>query len=804
MVQDLRIGLRNLRQAGAFATTAILTLALGIGLATAVFTVADALLLRPLPVRDQDRLVVVWGARRDGTFDDYPMMRADAFAFARRARSMERVEFFTNRGARPLSVRDGSRVFRLRTANVSGGFFDLLGARPLLGRATRSEDDIVGAAPVMVLSYRGWQQFFGGDSNVVGRRLVIDETGAARTIVGVMPQGLDFPRGTDFWSAEMPAAWPLGSDPLYLELDAVGRLRPGASPAQAAAELTDYFSRSDAPQWQRTLHGVAHSFSTEVLGDSKAAVMAFAAAACLLLIITCVNVANLLLVRGLSRVREIAVRSTLGASRGRIIGQLVGESAILSLAGGILGTGLAAVAVRGFLAVAPDGLPRLDEIHMNGTAFASAFAITAIVTVLFALAPAIVTSRVELQDVLRAGARQSGASRGFRFATEALVAGQVALALVVLSAAGLIARSLINLERVGLGFEPSQLLIGELAVPYATFGNTKQQLALLDRLVPRLQAIPGVRAVSPVLAPPFAVGGVDGQPSIEGQSDEEKKRNPIVDIQIVAPSYFSTLGIPVLRGRAFTDDDRVGAPPTVLISESVARHYWPGQDPIGKRLVGGSAQPATVVGVVPETRYRDLRTPRLSMYFALRQSEFPVVPATLAIRTDGRPADLTPAIRRAISDVDPGVALLSALPFEQLLERPRAQPRLNALLLSAFAVAAVSLAAVGLYAVMATLVRQRTRELGVRMALGATGNDLLRMVIRRALTLAAIGAGAGLAGALFANQLLSAMLFEVSPTDALTLAAVAVALLVVAVVASIVPARSSARIDPATALRSEG
>src|SRR5262249_36389150 len=240
MVQELRIGLRNLRQSRGFAATAILTLALGIGLATAVFTVADALLLRPLPVRDQNRVVVVWGARRDGTFDDYPLMRADAEALSRRVRSMDRVEYFTNRGARPLSIRDGTKVFRLRTANVSGGFFDLLGARPLLGRSVRPEDDVVGAAPVMVLSYCGWQRFFGGDSNVVGRRLVIHETGEARTIVGVMPQGLDFPRGTDFWSAEYPVAGALGSDPHYMELDTVGRLRPGASPDQAAAELTDY------------------------------------------------------------------------------------------------------------------------------------------------------------------------------------------------------------------------------------------------------------------------------------------------------------------------------------------------------------------------------------------------------------------------------------------------------------------------------------------------------------------------------------------------------------------------------------
>jgi putative ABC transport system permease protein len=517
-------------------------------------------------------------------------------------------------------------------------------------------------------------------------------------------------------------------------------------------------------------------------------------------------VANLLLVRGLSRVREIAVRSALGAARGRIVGQLVTESALLGLGGAILGIALALFAVDVFVAFAPPGTPRLDEIALNATTIGGAVAITAIVTLLFALAPAVITSRVELQDALRSGSRQSGASRRFRQGTEALVVGQVALALLVLSAAGVIARSLTKLERVDLVLEPSQLLIAELAVPSAGFGDAQKQIALLDRLLPRLEAMPGVGSVAPVLTAPFvSAGGVFGQLAAEGQTAEEAARNPMLIFEVVTPSYFATFGIPVLRGRPVTDQDRESSPSVVVISESVARHYWPGSDPIGKRLTWGESgeRRATVVGLVPETRYRDLRDARPTIYFPLRQSEFPVAPMTLAVRTTGRSADLVPTIRRVISETEPGVELVSAAPFETLLEKPLAQPRLNALLLGMFAAAAVALAAVGLFGVMAAMVRQRTRELGVRMALGATAANVERLVLGRGMALATVGASIGLVGALAGNQLLSAMLFEVSPTDAFTLVVAAITLLGVAALASLIPARSSTRIEPAISLQAE-
>jgi len=542
-----------------------------------------------------------------------------------------------------------------------------------------------------------------------------------------------------------------------------------------------------------------------VLGDTKPALLVFSTAAALLLLITCINVANLLLVRGLARVREIAVRSALGAGQRHLVGQLLAENALLALAGGALGVVVAAAAVRLFVAFAPPRVPRLDEIHVNAAALVGAVGITGLAMLIFALAPAVITSRVDLERVLRSDTRQSTGRRA-RLAREVLVAGQVALALIVLSAAGLIVRSLINLERVDLSFQSSGLLIADLTMQGDLYGDAKKQRAMLERLVPELQALPDVRAASPVVAAPFSGnGGWDGRPAADGQSPEQAGTNPMVNMEVATPDYFRTLGVPVIRGRGFTDADREGVPGAVIVSQSTARLYWPGADPIGRRLRMGEKleQVFTVVGVVPDTRYRDLRDARPSIYFPLRQSFFPFAPWTMAIRTTGSPADAVPAIRRVISETAPGVALVSAAPFGDFLDGPLAQPRLNALLLAVFAGAAVALAAVGLFGVMMTMVRQRTRELGVRMALGATARDLRRMVMRRGLLIAGVGSVLGLLGALLANRLLVTLLYGVTPTDLVTMTAVTGLLLGVALLASLVPARATARIDAVVALRTE-
>jgi putative ABC transport system permease protein len=802
LFQNIRVGVRSLCRRPGFALVAVLTLALGIGLSTAVFTVADALLLRRLPVRDQDRLVVLWGSATDRAFN-YPVDFSDGRELMRSARTLERAGLFLYNGASPLPIRDGDEVSRLRRALVSGEFFDVLGVRATLGRALRPTDDVRGAAPVLVLSHAAWQQRFNADPHVLGRRVVMYGDGTPYTIVGVMPQGLDYPRGTDFWAPVVPSMSPEGLSRMGFYV--IGRLAPGATPANAAEEMTAFFRRAEASSWEREHHGVASPWPRLVIGDARPALIAFAAAAGLLLLMACVSVANLLLVRGFARIREVAVRSALGASRRRIMLQLLTESALLAITGGALGVAVAAAAVECFVAFAPPGMPRLDEIHMNATALTGAVAITAVAMMFFSLAPVVLTSRMHLQQVLRTDTRQS-ASRRSRLAAEALVAGQLGLALLVLSGAGVITRSLMKLEQAELSLEPSRLLIGEFAMRSDLYGDPSKQRALLERLVPQLEAIPGVRAASPVVAVPFSgTGGWDGKLTAEGQSPEEAATNPMLNMEVVTPGYFTTLGIPVLRGRGFTDQDREDAPLALVVSQSAAQHYWPGNDPIGRRLMMGAnlEHTLTVVGIVADARYRDLRDARPSIYFPLRQSFFPFTPTTLAIRTEGRPTELVATIRRVISESEPGVALASAAPFETFLKEPLAQPRLNALLLVVFAGAAVALAAVGLFGVMATMVRQRTQEFGIRLALGAAPRDLRRMVMRRGLAIGTAGLVPGLLGALVANHLLVALLYEVSPTDGATLVAAAGFLFSVAGLASAIPARFSTRVDPVAALRAE-
>src|SRR6476661_1324339 len=801
-IHNLRLAARSLHRWGGIALVALTILALGIGLSIAVFTVADALLLRPLPVRDQARLVVLWGAAPDRLFNN-PLEWSDGREFARGARTLDRAALFLYNGAAPLPLRDGDRVSRLRRALVSGEFFDVLGARPVLGRALRRGDDVPGAEPVAVLSYTAWRERFNADAGVIGRQVVTYGEGTVYTIVGVMPEGLDYPNGTDFWAPVVPSMSP---DALsLLAFYVIGRLAPGASSASAANELTTFLQRPGASSWQGQLHGVATSWPRLVIGDVRPALFAFAAAAGLLLLITCINVANLLALRGVARVREVAVRSALGGTRTRIGLQLFTENVLLAIAGGALGVAVAAGAVRLFVAFAPPDLPRLGEVHLNTMALAGALAITAVTILLFGLAPAILTSRLELQAALRSDTGHS-ATRRSRVGTEALVGAQLARALLVLAAAGALTRSLINLQRADLSLDPSYLWIGELALQSEVLASPEKQREMLKQLMPQLEAIPGVRAISPVVAVPFSgAAGWDGKPAAEGQSPQEAAANPILNMEVVAPEYFATLGVPVLRGRTFTDRDREDALRVVVVSQSAARHYWPGDDPLAKRLNVGADfdRVVTVVGVVPDTRYRDLREARASIYFPLDQSFFPFAPTSLAIRTDSRTSAPISTIRRVIHETAPGVALVSVASFGTFLEGPLAQPRMNALLLAVFAAAALTIASVGLFGVMAAMVRQRTRELGIRLALGAAPGDLRRMVMRRGLTVASGGVLVGLLGTFLANRLLVPLLYNVAPTDGMTLLIATAVLLGVAGLATAIPARLSTRVDPLLALRAD-
>ena len=795
--RDLRQAIRGIRRTPAFGATVIAILALGIGLATAVFTVADAVLLRRLPVLDQDRIVILNGEAPRKGLDNVPLDVDGARDFARSTRTLARAAFFLYNGAVPVTIRDAARTSRLQAALVSGDYFDILGARPLMGRALRSEDGVDGAAPVLVLSHHAWQERFGGDATVLGRQMFIEEYGRAFSIVGVMPAGLDYPRGTDAWLAIF-AVIPRKSA-RYVSLDLIGRLAPGATLADARSEMTAFFHRSGTAAFFADVHGVARTLPELTLGDARPAIVTFTLAAALLLVITSVNVANLLLVRGLSRVREIAIRTALGASRVRLLLQLLTEDASLALLGGVLGVAVAVALVQAFVALAPNGTPRLDEVAVNPRLLLVAVAITAVATLLSSVAPAFVGTSTDVQRALRADARLT-ASRGSRLLGEALVSSQVALAVVVLSAAGLVARSFARLAHVDLAFQPANVMIAELTTEGETFAN-----GVLERILTSVQAVPGVRGASTVVSVPYSTTrSWEGRPKAEGQSEQDAAHNPMVDLEVVGPEFFSTLGLPVTKGRAFSPSDISGAPAVVVISESAARRYWPGEDPIGKRMDGGSSSLVTVIGVVPDTRYRDLRDPHSTIYFPLAQSPFfPFSPTTLVIRTTRAPADAAAALRGAIAEVAPSVALARVMTFDQLLAGPLAEPRMNALLLLLFGLSAIVLASVGLFGVLATMVRQRRRELGIRMTLGAAPGEIAGLVVRRGLVLVTLGTASGLLVALGTNRLLASLLFEVSPTDAVTLGVVAATVGIVALLASAIPAHASSRIDPAIALRSD-
>lgn len=799
--------LRSILRAPRFAATVIAILSLGIGLSTAVFTVADALVLRKLPMRDQDRLVVLAGEAHGRTVDEWPLTLADTREFARRTRALQSVAYVAYEGAWPVAIRDGDTDFRLRRALVSGNYFTVLGTTPVIGRSLRPDDDIVGAAPVAVISYDTWQRLFNKDPSVVGRPLVAEEFGLSYRIVGVMPQGMAYPSGADFWAPFVPARVSSENDTsAYTALDIVGRLAPTATAAGAENELTRYFNRDGAPISHRALRGRARALPRVILGDARPAVFAVVAAAAVLLIIACINVANLLLVRGLSRTREIAVRVALGASRSRVVAQLIGENVVLAVGGAILGTGVAGGAVRGFLALAPADIPLLGRVQLDFPALCAALGITAAATLVFGVAPAFLSTRDDAAALLRSGARQS-AGRAARRTRELLVAAQVALSVLMSSAAALVGRSLLNLQRARLGFDASHMLVAELAIRYDEYDSTAKQTALMRELVTQLGATPGVRGVSPVVAKPFAGnGGWTGHARSVGQSADEAATNPVFDMEVVAPDYFETFGVPILRGRTLTNADREGAERVVVVSRSAARAYWPGRDPIGQRLLVGSTpnDAFTVVGVVADTRYRDLREALPSVYFPLAQNSLGFTPTTLVIRSAGDPTAIVATVRRVIDRTAPGLRLASAAPFADYMQEPLGQPRLNTFLLTMFGGAAVVLAAIGLLSVMSTMVRQRAHEIGVRIALGATAGAIQRMVLGRGLAIAGAGVIAGTLLALWVNRALSALLYGVQATDLVTLIGVAAVLAGIAALATFGPARTGARVDPMTALRADG
>lgn len=798
--QDIRIALRGFRRTPSFTITAIVILAVGIGMAVAMFTVYDAVLVRNLPVREQDRVVELYTYRVDPN-TDYYLLRADLKKVAAAARTMRDVGGVAHWGAPGAPMLDGDRPLVINRTTVTGNFFDILGARPRLGRFLRPSDEMPGAAPVIVISYGTWTRDFGGDPKIVGRRLLEPYARVHYEIVGVAPAGLDYPSGVGLW---MPNWQPSDN----LSVIAIARLASGASVRAAQSE---FFVTMNRLFPDRKFEGVhAQTFTQAVVGNVRPVLVMLAAAVAVLLLIACVNVGNLLLLRAAARTRELTIRRALGASLGMIVRQLVVESALLGVAGGALGLFTAQLLMEGLLAFAPPKLPRVDDIAVAGTPLAMALAVTLGTVLLFGIVPALAGSRVQLASTLRFDSRAGRTTRGRRRMRSVLVGLQVALALVMLVGAGLLVRSLDRLQSIRLGYTPDHLALVSVSEPPTEYSdssgkfNQKRMNDLGQRILSVWRGIPGVAAVTPALVPPFLGAGIfTGPVHKEGQTPEEMKSSPMVPVEVGGTDYFRVFGIPVLRGRGFTDADREDAPGVAVVSEATAKRLWPNENPIGKRIQYWSSDTTalrTVVGIAGDIHWRSLRESTPTIYLPWRQSYWQ---STFAIRTSGDLNTVLPAIRRATRDLDPLLSVWEAKPVNELLATPLAQPRLGALLLGAFAVVSMLLAAIGLYGVMASVVAASTRELGVRAALGASPERLRRGVIGEALGMAGTGAIAGLIVALATARLLSALLFEVSPTDPLSIVGAMAALLLVAVFAAYIPARRATQIDPVEALRAD-
>jgi len=800
-IRSIRIALRGLGRTPAFTAAALSILGLGIGTAVAVFTVFRAVLFQRIPVPNPDRVVVL-STYRDPTVE-FGLVKSDLKVIKRQSRTLREVGGYAHWGTSQGPLVDGDRTLTLGRVVVSGGFFDVLGARPALGRMLKPEDDVVGAPPSLVISYQNWQQWFGGDPKIVGHHLYEPYSQLTYTIVGVAPPGLDFPNGAGYW---LPWPSPDTGNTGFSTI-AIARLAPGATPSAAASEVVSIIKRNPIPPW-RTGNGInganVKTFTQAMVGDIRPALIALSAAVILLLVIACVNVGGLLLLRANSRTRELAIRRALGATYADVTRQLLLESTLLAVGGGILGLLCAVALIQLLIAAAPSRLPRLDVIGLSGAPIFVTVGVTMLAVLLFGVVPSLLAARTDVASTLRLDSRSGRDSAARRRFRHVLVAGQTTLALVMLAGGALLARSLLRLESIDLGYTPEHLTQLSVSWPSKKYDSVSKYYPLGDDILNRWRAIPGIVSLTPTLIPPLVGENVFlGRVDKEGQSPSEYASNGFYPELSGDKDYFRTFGTPILRGRAFTDADRENAPLVAVVSEMAAKRLWPGENPIGKRIhyLSDSTAWRTVVGVAGDAHIRALKTVVPLIYVPWRQMGF--WQFGFAMRTRGDISSVLPAMRQAVAAVDPQLKLWYVHPTDELLDAPLSQPRMSALLMSVFGVAALLLAAIGLYGLMASIVRERTRELGIRMALGAEPERLRRDVLIHALRVSGIGALVGLVAAFGTSRLLSSILFEVSPADPVALAAACAALLVVVLVAAYAPASRATKIDPANALRAD-
>ena len=809
-MSDLTFAVRSLRKSPGFTAVVLLTLGLGIGGSTAIFSVVNGVLLRPLPYPDPDRIVSIVPSRANDVSAsahapaDFLDLQRQNQSFAAVAGYRGDVIDVTSTGAEPL---------RLDGVHVTAPFFDIFDVPAARGRAFSAADGGRGAR-LVVLSDGAWRQQFGADPALVGRTVRVN--GQPHVVVGIMPPGFGWPAGVHAWAMaehDVPPS-PIAVDGNLLEqrelryFEAVGRLRPGVSEAQAAGDL-DAVARRIGEQDQRSAgrsYGVV-PIREGLVGEHRQGLLLLMAAVGCVLLIACANVAGLLVARGVGRQREVGVRMALGAPRARIIRQLLTESALLAFAGGAAGLLLASWGTDALVAIIPDTIPRLGDVRVDGRVALFACAVSALTGIVFGLAPAAQTSRVNVVELLRDGGRTAG-GHGHRRMRAALVTAEVALALVLLVTAGLMINSFVRLQAVDPGYALEQVVTAGVVLPGATYGTAARQSAFYRQLLERLQTSPVTKTSAVVFPQPFSESGGQAGFELEDAAPLPDRERPRAQISIASPDTFAALGVPLAGGRSFTEADVEDAPGVVVVNQAFARKFWPGGNPIGRRITfdqrteTNAPEWSTVVGVVGDTRPRALdQSPQPTLYFSYHQFSLPFM--TVVVRGTDDTAAVTREIRTHLRALDPNLPIDEVRTLAAAASRSTAQPRFRTYVLTGFAAISLLLAATGLYGLLSYSVTQRAREIGVRMALGAKPRDVLRLVVREGMALVAAGAVAGVIAAAAAGRLVASLLFGVSATDPLTYAAVVALLGAVGCAACCLPAFRAARVSPISALRSE-
>jgi putative ABC transport system permease protein len=803
LIQDVRYGARALVKSPGFTLVAILALALGIGANTAIFSVVNGVLLRPLPYPGAESIVSVFQHDTKVGIERAPVSLANFIDYRGRAQSFAGMAALRPYGFDSTGEGDPENF---HSWLVTEDFFDVMGAAALHGRVPAREEFRAGAETVVVISHGLWRRRFGADPGVVGRKLTLD--GKPYTVVGVMPPGFHLLEKRDMIAPfvfDEAQARRRGAN----FLSVVGRLKPGVTAGQAGAELKGIAEQlaREYPQTNREMSAAVVGLRDQMLGGVRRLLLVLLAAVGLVLLVACANVASLLLARGAERGRELAIRAALGAGRARLARQLLTESAILAAAGGALGVLLAWWGIDVILALSPGDLPRAEGIGLSLPVLAFAGALSVLTAAAFGLVPSLQFSKPDLNEALKEGGRAASAGAGRHRLRRALVVAEVALALVLLVGAGLLLRSFARLLRVDPGFSPENTLALQVHV-YDQYPKPEQQAAFFEAALARVAALPGVRAAGGSSAPPFiGEGGIELESdfTIEGRPAPQEGQEPSAQHTVVTSDYFRAAGVALRRGRAFEKSDDAGSVPVVVVNESFARRYFPGEDAVGRRIVVRRlTRPVAreIVGVVGDVRHTGLDgEPKPELF--LHTLQVPLGSMTFVVRTEGDPLRLLPAVKREVWAVNRALPFYSVATMEELVAETLRGRRFGVALLGAFAGLALLLAAVGLYGLISFSTSRRTHEIGVRMALGAQGRDILKMVVGEGLLLGAAGVAVGTAGALALTRFMAGLLFGVTPTDPPTYAAIAALLLAVALLASYLPARRATRVDPMTALRYE-